>query len=219
MRGIELLQRRWPLAGIVALLGSWCEGETRTGRPWPGVRRLYWYEFSTWWRQQLALRAAGRCPDWARPATDMGRTLPIRNPKSEIRNPRHGAIVLRAMNRYVAEALTDALQHAGYATVWHPPRGPKTVVRGAVAGIWDGCQLDDRETDDLAAFCRQLARDDAPVIALLDFPRRDRFEIARQIGARAVLAKPWFNADLVATIELLANRCESIRTTTSTRAA
>src|SRR4051794_23788022 len=45
---LNVLRRAAPLSGIVALLGSWCEGETRTGRPWPGVHRLYWYEFATW---------------------------------------------------------------------------------------------------------------------------------------------------------------------------
>src|SRR4051812_25178310 len=63
---LNQLRRATPLARIVALLGSWCEGETRTGRPCPGVRRLYWYEFPAWWRRQLQLRAANRCPDWAR---------------------------------------------------------------------------------------------------------------------------------------------------------
>jgi hypothetical protein len=60
------LRRNAPLAGFVSLVGSWCEGETRTGRPMAGVERLYWYEFPVWWRRQLALRAADRCPEWAR---------------------------------------------------------------------------------------------------------------------------------------------------------
>src|SRR5262245_6670790 len=67
-RQMDALRRPAPLAGVVALLGSWCEGETRTGRPWPGVERLYWYEFPAWWRRQLALRAKGCCPEWSRPA-------------------------------------------------------------------------------------------------------------------------------------------------------
>src|SRR5262245_27178576 len=56
------LRQRAPLAGVVGLLGSWCEGETRTGRTWPGVERLYWYEFPAWWRRQMALRVAESCP-------------------------------------------------------------------------------------------------------------------------------------------------------------
>src|SRR5689334_21081356 len=46
---VERVMRAAPLAGVVALLGSWCEGEARTGRPWRGVQRLYWYEFPAWW--------------------------------------------------------------------------------------------------------------------------------------------------------------------------
>src|SRR3954468_22040654 len=34
------LHRAAPLAGVVALAGSWCEGEMRTARPWPGAQRL-----------------------------------------------------------------------------------------------------------------------------------------------------------------------------------
>lgn len=64
LREIERLRRSAPLSGEVSLLGSWCEGETRTGKPAAGVRRLYWYEFPSWWRRQLVLHATGRCPDW-----------------------------------------------------------------------------------------------------------------------------------------------------------
>src|SRR3954468_6903276 len=62
----EQFQREAPLAGVLSLLGSWCEGETRTGKPWKGAHRVNWYEFAAWWRRQMRLRNAGRCPDWAR---------------------------------------------------------------------------------------------------------------------------------------------------------
>jgi AmiR/NasT family two-component response regulator len=77
------------------------------------------------------------------------------------------------------------------------------LVRGVAAGIWDGSQLDVREAHDLAKFCGRLARESAPVIALLDFPRRDRCEIARQAGAVVVLGKPWNNADLMTSLDVV----------------
>lgn len=207
---VESLQRRWPLAGIVTIAGSWCEGEIRTGRPWPGVKRFYWYEFPAWWRLQLAQRSAGLCPDWSRPTSDALRRLAIHN-------RRCGIIVLSAANRHIADALAEVLRYAGYATVWHPPGRPTTIVRGAIAGIWDGGQLNDREAEDLAAFCHTLARDAASVVALLDFPRRDRYEVAQQLGAAAVLGKPWINTDLIATIEALANRDAEVPPTPTQR--
>ena len=45
---IDQLRRAAPLARVVGLLGSWCEGETRTGWPWPAAIRVYWHQ----WRPQ-----------------------------------------------------------------------------------------------------------------------------------------------------------------------
>jgi DNA-binding NarL/FixJ family response regulator len=196
---LNQLRRASPLAGIVALLGSWCEGETRTGRPWPGVGRLYWYEFPAWWRRQLQLRAANRCPDWARP--------PIQSPRqSEPGRPRSrsGLIVLRTPQRDNADALADALNQAGHSTAWQRHDRARAHTRGALAAIWDGGQLSDPESADLAAFCTQMARDGAPVVVLLDFPRRDRVDRAYKAGAAAVLGKPYLNSDLIATLEAIA---------------
>jgi hypothetical protein len=97
--------------------------------------------------------------------------------------------------------LTDVLQAAGYATVWHRTRQHGAYVRGAVAGIWDAGQLNENEAVELAAFCRRLNRFRTPVIAILDFPRRHLVELAKEIGAAAVLGKPWLNDDLLATID------------------
>jgi hypothetical protein len=206
------LRRTAPLAGMIALVGSWCEGETRTGRPWPGAQRLYWYEFPAWWRKQMLLRAAGCCPDWARPV-DFG--LPAAAGKLlsdcgfSTRMPgrlvgRSGVIVLRTALRETADALADILNGAGYATAWQAPGRLPSCIRGAEAGIWEGGQFSDDEAADLRAFCNQMTRDYAPVLALLDFPRRNRVDHALEIGAAAVLGKPWRNADLLTTIETIA---------------
>jgi hypothetical protein len=197
---VKTLQHAAPLAGIAALLGSWCEGETRTGRPLPGVQRLYWYEFPAWWRRQLQLRAANRCPDWARPAMQLTRQCVPGHPRS-----RSGLVVLRATRRDNADALADALNHAGHSTAWYRHDRARTHTRGALAGIWDGDQLSDAECADLEVFCTQMSRDGASVVVLLDFPRRDRADRAYAAGATAVLGKPYLNADLLASLESAAD--------------
>lgn len=190
-RVLRKLEQHAPLAGVVSLLGSWCEGQARTGRP-SGVRQLYWYEFPRWWAHQLARRRAGRCPDWARPE---GATSEERGASKS------GLILLSTPNWESYSALTDGLTQQGFATAWQQPGRRTLTLRGVTAGIWEGGQLDDREAGQLAAFCDQLARDGAPVVALLDFPRRDRCQRALEAGAAAVLGKPWLSADLVGAIE------------------
>lgn len=39
------LRQRFPLAPILAILGSWCEGEARNGSPLSGVHALSWFDF------------------------------------------------------------------------------------------------------------------------------------------------------------------------------
>jgi hypothetical protein len=202
---IESLQRRLPLAGFVSLLGNWCEGETRTGRPWPGVTRLYWYDFSQWWRRQLVRHEAGLCPDWARPvASDV--SLPsIRNPK-EVHPPRReirtcrGLVVINTEYGSTAEALSDVLSGAGFATVYQPRGKSHPFVRGASAGIWEGGQLDDVELVELTRFCQRGVQRGTPVVAMLDFPRYDAVMRASAAGVSVVLGKPWRNADLLSAL-------------------
>lgn len=209
MREIEIIRRAAPLAGIVALAGTWCEGEPRTGRPWPGVQRLYWYEFPSWWQRQLTLWAAGKCPDWARPGiselriSDCG----LRTKSSH----RSGTIVVNSDVRETADVLSDSLCRAGYATIWQRGSRSHDRFRGAIAGIWEGGQLNDREAIQLSTFCRQLSADGAPVLALLDFPRRDRVNKAISLGITAILGKPWLNADLITTLQIVTAHAKSRR--------
>ncbi|MEX0642433.1 MAG: hypothetical protein WD468_07015 [Pirellulales bacterium] len=205
-QSVEELRRAAPLAGVVGLLGSWCEGQARASRPTNDMLRLYWYQFATWWRRQLALRAAGHCPEWALPETISGHLQLQGMQNSVLRTPNRvssGVISLSTPHWETADALADALQLAGLASVWEPPSRTAPVVHGITAGVWDGGQLDDGELKRLAAFCRRLARDSAPVIALLDFPRRDRCELARQAGTATVLGKPWNNAHLVVSLQAM----------------
>jgi hypothetical protein len=199
---LESLRRTSPLAGVLVLAGTWCEGEPRTGRPWPGVHRLYWYEFPAWWRRQLARRAAGRCPDWARPEGLHFAAFPALGNST----PRQsGIVLLKTHDAATSDALADVLHRAGYASV-RPAVSSTRSIRGASAAIWDGGQLSEFEQRELSRLCAELPTDRTPIVALLDFPRRDRVERALEIGASAVLGKPWVNANLLATIEAIAPR-------------
>jgi DNA-binding NarL/FixJ family response regulator len=210
-RALRRLEQLAPLAGVVALLGSWCEGQARSSRPTGGVQRLYWYDFAIWWARQLAHRRAGRGPDWARPEEG------ARNEDREA--SRNGFILLSTAEWETATALADELASQGYATAWQPP-GRRVVHHGATAGIWEGGQLDDREASRLTAFCRQLAREDAPVVALLDFPRHNRCRCALEAGASVVLGKPWLGVDLVGALERITARCDAVdRAAKAARAA
>jgi hypothetical protein len=190
LREIMNLRRSAPLAGFVALLGSWCEGETRTGRPAASIERKFWYEFPQWWRRQLEIRGSGRCPEWVNSVD--GRSFA----RTRLLADQRVAIAADAWD--TAAAIADVVADAGGEAVW-TARGD-VPIEDCTVGIWDGGQLNEQEAEGLAAFCGELHRQHASVIALLDFPRRDRQEAARAAGAEIVLGKPYVNADLVEAI-------------------
>src|SRR5690349_536160 len=57
-REVERLHAAAPLARLVALVGPWCEGEARSGRPWPGVERVPWRAWENHLPRALALNGA-----------------------------------------------------------------------------------------------------------------------------------------------------------------
>jgi len=186
------LRRNAPLAGFVSLVGSWCEGETRTGQPAAGIERKLWYEFPLWWRRQLDVRSSGRCPEWVNSAD--GRSVARTGSLAGQR------VAIAADAWDTAAAISDVVVDAGGKAIW-TARGDVSV-EDCTVGIWDGAQLSEREAAQLTMFCGELKRQHAAVIALLDFPRRDRHEAARATGAETVLGKPYANADLVEAIRL-----------------
>lgn len=209
-RELNRLRRSAPLAEVVSLLGSWCEGETRTGRPLSGAIRLYWYEFPSWWRRQLQLRDSGLRPNWTG--------------YFQQRQPEHDGLLganvaIAAAHFDTAAAIGDAIHSAKGRFTWLRESEPIDVSNSFDAGVWIGGQLSDEEASRLAGFCAQMAPHDAPVVALSDFPRQDRCRVARTTGAAAVLGIPWQNNDLIDELRRAIHDVKSSSSTLVTRAA
>ena len=124
---IDRLRSLAPLARLIVILGSWCEGEPRSGRPLPGVIRMYWH--------QAAVRIRREFPRWFQPegsawrlpatATDEERLLA----SIDAPLPRGNGLVAIWTRRPEMEGLlSDACRRAGYSTAWLHPRQP---ARGA----------------------------------------------------------------------------------------
>jgi hypothetical protein len=194
---IESLHRAAPLARLIALLGSWCEGEARSGRPWSGVVRVYWHEFVS--RMENELPRLDVCDgSWVLPrtATDAERLAFGCLPISPARPG--GLIAISAGGFVVYEGLADACSQAGYATAWFDA-GRAGRLAGAIGGLWDDSSAVAGRPLDLASFVKQVHP--AAVIALVNFPRREDFRRAAGAGAAAVCAKPFLVGDLLANLE------------------
>ena len=186
---INTLRRSAPLARVVGLLGSWCEGELRSGRPWPGATRIYWHQWPARWQRELDHFARGECPTWGLPLTASEDDRLLLETPSLPTSPRQGLIAIDAQ-RQMAQWLAAACQAEGYETLWVRP-AQAVQSQGAVAAIFDdadGRGIPRQRLSELAAA--------TPTVALLSFPRREDIDRAEAAGAKVVLSKPLLLADL-----------------------
>jgi hypothetical protein len=197
-RQIESLHRAAPLARLICLLGSWCEGETRSGRPWPGVERIYWHELPA----KMAAIVEGECgggtsPRLPRTATVTERLLAIRS-KPELLPRRLAGIHSPTRADYLA--LADTCRCWGFSAVWVRPQLPLPVGDIELL-LWDGASGEAAEAEQLRGLASSLAP--VAVAALLTFPRVEDVERMRRAGAGTVLTKPFMNEELRLEIERL----------------
>ena len=182
---IERLRAAAPLARLIALLGSWCEGEPRSGRPLPGVVRVYWHEAAVRFRREFPHWFC-RESVWPMPitATDEERLLAS---TAEPLPKGNGLVAIWSRRPEMAELLTDTCRSAGYATAWLHPRRPCRV-QGASAAIFDGDSLDAATTDELRRFARNASP--SPLLVLLGAPRIQDVRAIGSLGG-TVLSKPF----------------------------
>ncbi len=205
-QAIDRLRRLAPLARILGLMGSWCEGEMRSGSPWSASARVYWHQWAARCGREFQRLADGEPSSWALPvtATEEERLLadvsspchrphPSPLPAGEGTRQRRGVVVIRSRSSEMADWLLAACRGHGLAAVWQ--RRPAAArVEGATAAVFDAVELDDAERDELSRFA--AAAQPSPTIALLAFPRIDDCRRALSAGAVAVLSKPVAMEDL-----------------------
>ena len=182
-----------PLTPIVCLLGSWCEGEQRTGKPWPGAIRVYAHQFVARVGAQLERYARDGAMSWSPPFTVTEEDR-LRNTQDRIGAGDAQTVLVVSKDGASASAICDSLASAGFQTVWNR-YCDRIEVDGAAAVVWD-CPAGFAESQQSFVDLVQQLRS-VPVIAVLGFPRpEDRIQ-AMRVGAAAVISKPFLVEDLL----------------------
>jgi DNA-binding NarL/FixJ family response regulator len=196
---VEALRHAAPLARVVGLLGSWCEGETRTGNPWPAVPRIYWHEWAAWFERELAALAAGRCGTLSLPLTSTGeeRLLHVGTNRHEQLT---GVIGICTQERQMAETLAAGCQSFGYKTV-RLDGLDRSGSEPLSAAIFDTSSPEPANCIALLALTSHWL--EVPWIVTASFPRDEDAKRIQACGARAIVAKPFLLDDLHATINRL----------------
>jgi CheY-like chemotaxis protein len=177
-----------PLARVVAVLGSWCEGELRSGRPLAGVRRVPWHAWPLRVARELSAWRAGRGGTWALPATAAEEELLLEadglagQPRSRVPGR---PIAVRTPDGAFAACLVEELARHGRPAIFLP--SGRQAVAEQFSALVDDLRL---PADSLELSSLYRAWRPRPIMALADFPRpRDDERLARAAGAM-LLAKP-----------------------------
>ena len=114
---IENIQNMFPTTPIVGLLGSWCEGEVRSGNPWPGVLRVYWHQ----WEGRFAdfkkqLEEEG-VTDWHVPRTTSVGDL-IANSNFRPDGQMNLFVAISAWTETKHSMISDAIDSYGWTSCW-----------------------------------------------------------------------------------------------------
>ncbi|HAA72875.1 MAG TPA: hypothetical protein DCE55_27295 [Planctomycetaceae bacterium] len=199
---IEQLHRMAPLARLVGLLGSWCEGEVRSGEPWKGVQRIYWHQ----WTPQLIDTASGREPHrsktWVLPRT----TTPAERllcAQEHHCTPQSGLIGISALSFIDFETLADACQARGLATVWLVEPGladPDTVHYADLSAILCNGGTSHRQDVHRVTHLAQKFPG-LPIIAVVGYPRLDDQQRLLAAGACQMVSKPYLLDELLTALE------------------
>ena len=197
---IEALRRYAPLTPIVALLGTWCEGEMRSGSPWPGVTRVYWHQWPTHFQQEFKRLARGERSAWHQPLTATGEERLLWSAKPSASALR-GVVAVVSDDCEMADWLASACRQRGMSAI-AMRQPPADRMSGVDVVLWDaGLPL--REA--VAAFQIAASRfGEAKAIVLASFPRSEDVQSFFNAGAAAVLSKPLMLGDLNTQLKSLA---------------
>jgi DNA-binding NarL/FixJ family response regulator len=209
-KAIDRLRRVAPLARVVGLMGSWCEGEMRSGSPWPATVRTYWHQWPARCGRQFRRLAMGQSCSWALPltATEEERLLTdaaelgdTAGQASSAAPKCRGLVAIHSPSRVMADWLSTACRRDGFVTLLQRDLALGRV-EGAAAGVFDAGDFSEDACCSLRRFVAALRP--AAVVALLSFPRIEDHRRALSAGATAALSKPLMVDDFLVAIEACA---------------
>lgn len=182
---LAAVQRAFPLAQVICVLGSYSEGETRSGHPLPRAHRVFWYNAAARLQSGFAACYAGRRPWWSLPDTmnDEERWLArLAEPPIQLSGP----IAVFAAVPSLAEPTMDLLRQAGGEPQFvgpheQLPSGPFS------CAVWDASPASRFSPLPLEAAVQSVAP--APLLAMFTFPRTQDVAFAQTAGAVRTLPK------------------------------
>lgn len=191
---IEMIQTQFGTTPVVAVLGSWCEGELRSGNPWPGVHRVYWHQWSGRFETFVEQLRKNGITNWHAPRTSSVADQ-IQLPRAKVAESRIQYVGISSWTQSNFEFLQDAIGQLGWRSRWVE----RSTWDASTNQVFDPICIDaDSYTPDVDKRLNWLRSEfpTAAFVMVLNFPRpQDITELSGR-GILQVVSKPFELNDL-----------------------
>lgn len=199
IQSIETIQSVFPATPIVGLLGSWCEGETRSGDPWPGVLRVYWHQWEGRYATFAEQLSKNGVTDWHCPRTSSVGDL-VANSNFAVKSDLSLFVAISAWTATQHSMISDAIESFGWSSCWVERAVWNAETVSAVDSI---CVEADLWCEDLENRIKWIRAEvpNTPIVLVINYPRQDELEQIRSAGITQVVSKPFELKELQSAIK------------------
>lgn len=190
---LEALSEQFIHIPVVVLCGSWCEGETRSGTPIPGLTRVYWHQWKGRFENFQDQLISNGVATWHLPKI-ASITDHIQQDVDVLKKPKlENNIGISALNQESFEMMAMAIHSTGCVWIESLPSSDTNKSKFSVICV-EGNSL----TEDTERRVRDLQKrfPRTPMVMTLNFPRRSEFAIANRLGIEELVSKPFQLSDL-----------------------
>jgi hypothetical protein len=216
---LEAIHGFSPLSRMAVLLGSWCEGETRSGFPYPGIERVYFHAWNTWFARRWP---ASNQPPASNQVTESNQVTAAVQPadafllrtatpndfflaESRVRISQLSASIgISSRNADTVDALRDAFKLVDVSLSWLsdcPIAADLSHLDLAIAHDVEPRESRMESIAEIESLCPGV-----PILAMIDFPRWDEIQILERRVA-GLISQPYRIGDLIDTVsQILVDR-------------
>ena len=188
---------------LVALMGTWCEGEHRSGEPWPGVQRIYWHQWQGRFARFVEQLASNQVCDWQLPATannaDIATNFDLKNITEAYNSDLNVGVSAMSDTHY--QMIVDASKKISTNIQWLEREQWAASTPQEISLLVVDADSWNQHVQARIQWLRQDLAIDAPIVLLLNFPRQSDSAAVKASGISEVVSKPFQLSDFALAIE------------------
>ena len=182
---------------LVCLLGTWCEGEQRSGEPWPGVRRIYWHQWQNRFAHFVRQLASDQVCDWQLPATSNHADSAINFNLADATETHDSELIIgiSAVSEIRYQMIADASRTLGAVPHWIDRLHQDALITEQLSLVVVDADSWNRDVQSRIRWLRNEMKIDRPLVLLLNFPRQSDLPAVNADGIFEVISKPFQLSD------------------------